>query len=425
MEVADTRLRVQTKLLKNARFNEFGLIYTVFCVWAYILICRPQDLLTFVNPARPGLIVFMLIVICCLLNNPFKGLLPLCKEVQVRQYLLLFLVMAVSVLFSYYRHASFNFVIFSYSQVVLFFLIFILVVNDLKQLESFIFMCCCGIGLYSLGYLLKGVYVVNRISYGEMYDPNDMAYVAISFIMFNFYFWEKSAPVYRLVAAAANVLACLILVLSTGSRGGFVAGLIVSAMLLLSRRTVIASSVKVLLVLSVVLFMGTSERDFSRYNTLFNLKDDYNVNDEEGRIQIWQTGAKLMLSHPLAGVGVACFPEALGTEREAKGAVTGKWQTAHNSMILIGAETGVIGLLLFVILNFRTFRIFNNIRKVSLDNRLMRLSELAFIGFTGNFVAAMFISQSYSIIWVFYIALSVVLARLSARMATAPAVSNL
>lgn len=399
---------------KRMQVNEYGLLYVVLCAWAYILICRPQDLLTFMIPIRPGMVIIIILLLCCLIENPLKSILPICKNIQVKQYLLLFLVMVTSIIFSYYSRASFNFVIYSYSQAVLFFLIFIVVVKDFKQLENIIFLCCCGIAMYSLVYMLKGSTIVDRISYGEMYDPNDMAYVAISFVMFNFYFFVKTVP-YRSVIALANIVVSLVLILSTGSRGGLVAGLLASAMLFVSRRVGVAGVLKVLLVLSLVVFISTTGRNFSRFNTLFSLKDDYNISAEEGRVQIWQTGVKIMLSHPLTGVGVQCFPEALGKERELNGADSIKWQTAHNSLILIGAETGIIGLLLYSILSFRTFSLFNLVRKESFDSQLIRMSELAFIGFAGNFIASMFISQSYSIIWVFYIALSVVLAKFYAR----------
>jgi O-antigen ligase len=67
-----------------------------------------------------------------------------------------------------------------------------------------------------------------------------------------------------------------------------------------------------------------------------------------------------MASHPLTGVGVAAFPIAEGrlsslAERQAFGMGL-KWSAAHNSFVQIGAELGVGGLLLFLILLYASFK---------------------------------------------------------------------
>lgn len=392
--------------------HEYGSMFILFCAWTYVQICRPQDILPFLNPLRPALVLLILLCICCILNNPFVNQKSLYKDIQVKQYIALFLVMINSIIFSYYRHASFNFVFLLYSQVVFFFFIFITIVDDMKKIERILLLCCCGIGLYSIFYLLKGVTTEGRVIFGEMFDPNDIAYVIISFIMFNFYFLDTKVSKLIWVILTINIAAGFILILYAGSRGGFIATVIASVMLMLSSKQILSVRLKALLIFSLIIFILITNRDLSRYKTIYSMEDDYNVTDEEGRIKIWKSGLKLMLLRPLTGVGVNCFPEAIGSYREKEGAVSKKWQTAHNSLVLIGTETGIIGFVLFILLSLRTLRIFNYVRKVANDEKLLKLAELAFIGFTGHIVATMFVSQAYSIIWAFYIALSVVLSRL-------------
>jgi O-antigen ligase len=392
--------------------KEYGGIFTLFCAWTYVQICRPQDLFPFLGPLRPALVILVLLCICCITNNIFANQKSLFNEIQVKQYFALFLVMVNSIIFSYYRHASFNFVFLLYSQVVFFVFLFITLVNDLIKTERILLVCSCGIGLYSIFYLIEGISISDRVSFGDMFDPNDIAFVVVSFVMFNFYFLGKNISKLFWFILVVNLFSGFILILNTGSRGGLIASVIAFAMLMLSRKKLLSGGLKTFFIFFLIIYISTSHRDFSRYKTIFNMEDDYNITEEEGRIKIWKSGLKLMLLRPLSGVGVNCFAEAIGNEREKREAVSKKWQTAHNSLVLIGTETGVIGFVLFILLSLRTLRIFKKISKVATNDKLQKLAELAFIGFTGHIIAAMFVSQAYSIIWAFYIALSVVLSRL-------------
>jgi len=60
-----------------------------------------------------------------------------------------------------------------------------------------------------------------------------------------------------------------------------------------------------------------------------------------------------MLTHPVLGVGANAFEQAEGNLSEISRQYAAenrglKWSTAHNSFVLVGAELGFTGLLLFV-----------------------------------------------------------------------------
>jgi O-antigen ligase len=121
-----------------------------------------------------------------------------------------------------------------------------------------------------------------------------------------------------------------------------------------------------------------------------------------------------MLTHPLTGVGASCFEMSVAQDRQDRGMIP-RYQTAHNSFVLIGAETGIIGFVLFILLNFYAFRIFSKVARNGPSEEMRRIAEMARIGFLGNFACSMFLSQSYSIYWVFFIVTSAVLDRLAQR----------
>jgi O-antigen ligase len=113
------------------------------------------------------------------------------------------------------------------------------------------------------------------------------------------------------------------------------------------RIRVIATAVAV----GTMLLAGT-DTYWEMMRTLLNPKEDYNYTSEGGRKQIWLRGIGYMLDHPVAGLGANNFGFAEGGSElnrlrvaEGKGWI---WAAPHNSFVQIGAETGITGLLLFV-----------------------------------------------------------------------------
>jgi O-antigen ligase len=245
-----------------------------------------------------------------------------------------------------------------------------------------------------------------------MFDPNDLAFFILSFLPFNLIFLSKDNALLKRFICTGNFVICILLIFMTASRGGVVAFCVVALMMLLTRTHTIRLMYKVLFVSLILITISQNivPINFERLRSITKLDEDYNLKSDTGRMEVWKVGIKIMLSHPLTGVGVGCFNEAIGTDREER-SLQPVWQTAHNSLIQIGAETGVIGFLLFALMSFKAFRIFGQTRKKVQSEELIKISEMARVGFVGHFVAAMFLSQAYSIYWAFYIVLSAVVDR--------------
>jgi O-antigen ligase len=199
-------------------------------------------------------------------------------------------------------------------------------------------------------------------------------------------------------------------ILKTGSRGGLIALITVFVYLLFSKssRLKLSFIAKTALVAVAILSFQYVAINTDRYKSLIALESDYNITDEEGRIAIWNRGLKLMFTHPFTGVGFNQFPHGVGREREKLG-LQQIWQTAHNSLIQIGTETGLFGFFLFAVLSFKAFKIFGETAQKSQLADLAEIGVIAKAGFIGLFISSMFLSQAYSVHWAFYIALSAVL----------------
>ena len=387
----------------------------LFYLWIFIVFDRPQDFFPQLQSVRPALILSCLLVLFSLSQNMAGALKSLVTGTQARLYACLLAVMALGIPFSHYPTRSFNAVFVEQSGNWLLFFFFYALIDSVARLKRVLFLAVIGAGLYSAFCLAKGTFVDERLFFGDMFDPNDLAFFALTFLPFGCLFLTGESRLRRLLSTGA-IISGLLLILRTGSRGGFIALAVVSGLMMFSKSGVIARWMKGMLLIAAVsclLFMllGTST---SRYSTILNPEGDYNYFDETGRLAVWERGIDLIVSHPVTGVGVAGFDEAIADERTAAG-LPPRWQTAHNAFIQIGAETGVPGLVLFIAMTLTALFGFVRVKKEGASEDLIRIAEMGFIGLMGQVVSIMFLSQAYSPYWVFYMVLPTVMLRLSAQ----------
>ena len=388
-----------------------SILFALFTIWSLIVICRPQDYFSLIGHLRPALVLGLLLLLLSALKTNKKPV-DIVNNSQLRLYRYMLIMLMISIPFSYYRSGSL-FDLLQYSSVAIFVFMFYVYVNTILRLRKLLFLYCIGIGLYGIAILLKGSFEEGRISFGTMFDPNDIAFYILSFITLNLIFMTKNNSLFVRTISLFNITTGLIIILKTGSRGGLVALLMVIAFLLFSKNRVFNTSLitKAAILMMVFLLLQFINFNNARYKTILDLRDDYNTTGEEGRIAIWKSGMKMMFTHPFTGVGFNRFPEGAGRDREARGLDSAKWQTAHNSLIQIGAETGIIGFILFWVLSLNAFKIFSRISRNSESGELAAIGEFAKVGFLGLFVGAMFLSQAYSVYWAFYIGFSAVMKR--------------
>jgi O-antigen ligase len=112
-----------------------------------------------------------------------------------------------------------------------------------------------------------------------------------------------------------------------------------------------------------------------------------------------------MLQHPVFGVGPGNFQTAEGTlsplaDRQQFG-VGVRWNAAHNTYIQVGAETGVVGLLLFVAMIGSAFLALSRSRLRGPDRadsreRQTQLAQVLTASLVGFVVGAFFLSLAYT-----------------------------
>jgi len=244
---------------------------------------------------------------------------------------------------------------------------------------------------------------------GELYyyDANDLATLIVSAMPFGLYIvlGQRRRPWVRVLAALGLAVLAVGLTRS-GSRGGFLAFLAVVAFILLGFTTIPARSRLVgLVVVLAVVFAAASDQYWTQMQTLLNPHQDYNASSEEGRLKVWERGLGYMAGHPVFGVGASNFQVAEGTisplpRRQERGLAV-YWTAPHNTLVQVGAELGLPGLLLFLGMFGTAFaslrRVGRYARSLSPPARdLSRLAQTVMAALIGFFVGAFFLSLAYT-----------------------------
>lgn len=297
--------------------------------------------------------------------------------------------------------------------------ILIVSVRDRRDLDRLLRVFTIGGAAYVAGSMLFARAGAGRLG-GGSYDPNDLGLFTVCTIPICIYLMRRSASFFdRLLGIAALALLITATVLS-GSRGGFLALLAVTVYALLFLSSVRASKRwTVTVVAAGAMAITAGDGYWSRIRTVLAPQEDYNWEGkaEGGRIEVWKRGIGYMAQRPLLGVGVDQFDVAEGTlsplavrQQYGRGV---RWSAAHNSYVQIGAECGVVGVVLFIALLLSALRLARRIGRTaaSRDDRFLGQCFAAMV--VGYIVGCTFLSQAYSTYLYFAIGMLVALSQLT------------
>ena len=230
-------------------------------------------------------------------------------------------------------------------------------VRGLRDVERLAFTYLIAVGIYS-AVVVTRLHITGpdwRLAVLYDYDANEYAALIAMSLPLVAYFTLQRGPVWRRAAALGAGMLLAVGFVWAGSRGGFLALVVVGAFLLLRYRGVrLGWRVAAAGVLATALVTTATDSFWHKMTTIISPGSDYNVTGEQGRMKIWARGVGYMLHHPVFGVGAGNFPVAEGTisplVRSARPNQGVKWSVSHNSFIQVGAELGFPGLALFLVM---------------------------------------------------------------------------
>ncbi len=278
--------------------------------------------------------------------------------------------------------------------------VMVLAVNSLPRLRLLIFTQAASAAVMAAITLWKGHSVLGRLEgvLGNYGDPNDLA---LSFVIaiplclaFVFlarrWFWKAFWTLAVLTMTSA--------ILETGSRGGFLALIVTTAVCLwtfaIRGRRPYVIGIAALLGVAVSLSFGGMV--IGRLKGTFNPKQDTAAayaSSEERQKLFWRS-VEVTKEHPLLGVGPGNFMQ-----------VSGNWHVAHNSYTQLSSEGGLPALLLYLILLWSGF---NNIRKAkrfaNRQKETMLFAKALLSSLIGYVVGSSFLSVPYAFFPYFLVA---------------------
>ena len=222
-----------------------------------------------------------------------------------------------------------------------------------------------------------------RVRYrGSLADPNELALVIGIALPFGFALREgprrkQGRLVGRLLALAGLALAAWCIV-ETKSRGGQLVFAAVIGLYFIRRFRIWGAFIGAAATLPVVLLGGRegAEADSSAME----------------RIEAWYEGINMIREHPLLGVGPGEFVEH-------------HVRTAHNAYVLVAAETGLIGFLLWSVAIYTTMKIpwslwWHGDRR--LEPSLAPFAPALLVSMIGMLIGILFLSFAYhNVLYIF------------------------
>ena len=255
-----------------------------------------------------------------------------------------------------------------------------------------------------VGWTGMGLSEDRRIQYvGIFNDPNDLGLLFVTTLPMALYLSARGGFLGRVFwfAGAALLLYGIYL---TNSRGAFLAVMVIAAVYLWRKRGLLTS-----LALSGVGMMGLL--------LIPTRAQDISVDEDSafGRIDAWYEGLHMFLSHPLLGVGAGNFTDYNDL-------------TAHNSFVLVIAETGFLGYILWLAFVGYSFLMMLRVLRYQVEvpaqatvpvekaddaslgvdwERERNIALTLLLALCGMFAAAFFLSRSYTVVMYLLIAIVV------------------
>jgi O-antigen ligase len=171
-----------------------------------------------------------------------------------------------------------------------------------------------------------------------------------------YYLYTTSRQRFLRIAGVAAMFMLFMGVIATGSRTGLLLLPIALAFIVIGRHTQCMLGRLVALIAISILALSVAPQNYWQI-----LEDMVNVTSagiesDDIRVELWRAGLAMWRDHPFVGVGIGQFPNNLPAYALGRIPVERLSAGPHSIYVGVLAETGAIGLLLFLALCFVTLR---------------------------------------------------------------------
>jgi len=379
-----------------AKPSRSTLAYYALMMFSLIYFARPEDFIPGlsvvpINKIAGGIALFAVIFLV-----PASRRQRLTLELKILLLLLAHMILCIP--FAAWRGGAYDTVINKFSKGVIVAILIYMVTTSVKEVRKLLAIQAATIALVAVASIFVHHTLDGRlmgIQKGILENPNDLAInIAINFpLCVAFFFAAKKMPWKLFWAACLGFL--MWGVIATYSRSGLLAMVVTVAICLWEfgikgKRTVVLVSAVFIGMVAVGVVIVTPNY-LIRIESIVrgDIEGSGDRGSLEARQELLKDSLKLMVKHPIFGVGPGNFSSYTQT-----------WRVAHNTYSELGAETGVPGVFLFLLLLGFTLRKIRGVRKLpgyesSEDIRLW--TSALWAAMAAYMAGAMFASTEYNL----------------------------
>jgi O-antigen ligase len=239
----------------------------------------------------------------------------------------------------------------------------LLSIHDPQSLRRYVWGMMLGsavvvaFGLYAVAVNLPTLADGRAGAYGMYENHNDYTFIIIMVLPFAYLFLRLARTRLAKLLLLALVVACMVGVVLSLSRGGILA-LALEGALILGLTTTGKRRVLAIVGLALIGSVAVIHQFIAREE---NQRGNYTAADaENSRYELWRAARSMIVAHPVLGIGSRRFKEFSQDYGEISHDNRGK--VAHNTYMEVAADTGIIGFGSFMLMLHGIFRSVRGVR---------------------------------------------------------------
>jgi len=337
--------------------EEYGFAFWCLVFFTFIVLVAPQAVYGFLQPLHLAKVSAILALAAYVYQRVSQGEPLLPKTPEIRLLGVFTFLVALSIPFSLWPGGSFDLLTDYYAKSVIVFLLTAQLLATLprfKRMLWFVLLFCITVSFIAVagfqqGNLEEGYRMRGGIA-GLNSNPNDFALTTNLILPFGFALYSLNRDLLRRAVCVIFVVASVVAIMLTYSRGGFIT-LVVVLILCFLKMGGRSKQSKYLLpfVLVVAAFILMTPQDYGdRLQAITDFSKDRSGSGPARQAAIEKT-VEVITEHPVFGVGIGMNVLALNE----KGLL---WSRVHNVFLQIASEIGVLGMIVFVLLIIRLLK---------------------------------------------------------------------
>lgn len=273
----------------------------------------------------------------------------------------------------------------------------LVLITSKEKLNWLIWVIALSIGFFGIK---GGVFVAATAGSFRVWGPpdsfiggnNEIALALLMVLPFMWYLRSQSSNKWVRHALIISILLCVLSIISSYSRGAFLASAAVMVMFWMKSNKKFVIGLALVAVATAVLSFMPSHY-FERIGTIQNYDEDGSA---MGRINAWHFAFNLATDRPLTGGGFGTFTKELFLSYAPDPM---KHHDAHSIYFEVLGEQGFVGFFLFIMLWFLSYRTCGNIKKQVRGKENMQwaetLASMAQVSLVAYAVGGAFLGLAY------------------------------